>query len=239
MIIAHPKGILFAEVLEIKKTFQGLVPWLAVGEEYHRLPIHYIRRTAGLFEHGSLPITVVVTTSGDESNGIAHRGQLKDLNQTDMADLIEVDVANGKHRSANCANRHVAVREDGVILFRLQKVHCFAVTAGECNRVTFSQQIKSQFQIFDLVVNDKYRNTVGRRILGQIEIRSPHHVHFRITSAGLVGLKELGHSFDQTSLFNAMGHHGPIAVAAQQTVRSLKYVHPMCARRLKNIERWW
>ncbi len=49
----------------------------------------------------------------------------------------------------------------------------------------------------------------------------------------------LGHSFDQTSLFNAMGHHGPIAVAAQQTVRSLKYVHPMCARRLKNIERWW
>jgi len=50
----------------------------------------------------------------------------------------------------------------------------------------------------------------------------------------------LGHSFDQTSLYNAMGHFGsPMAFAAQQTVRSLRYVHPMCTRRLKNIERWW
>ena len=46
-------------------------------------------------------------------------------------------------------------------------------------------------------------------------------------------------SFDQTSLFNAVGlFGGSIGVAAQKALQSLPYKHPMCERKLKSLERF-
>jgi hypothetical protein len=45
-------------------------------------------------------------------------------------------------------------------------------------------------------------------------------------------------SFDQTSLFNAMGVRGEeLGTAASKTIKALPYVHPMCARRVQSMER--
>jgi len=45
-------------------------------------------------------------------------------------------------------------------------------------------------------------------------------------------------SFDQTSLYNAMRFRNePIGVAAHKTLKSLAFIHPMCVRRIKSMER--
>jgi hypothetical protein len=45
-------------------------------------------------------------------------------------------------------------------------------------------------------------------------------------------------SFDQTSLYNAVGFFaGSIGVAAQKALQSLPYRHPMCERKLRSLER--
>jgi hypothetical protein len=54
------------------------------------------------------------------------------------------------------------------------------------------------------------------------------------------GIEEffIRNSFDQTTLFNAAGLlHEQLGIAAGETLRSLRHVHPMCARRIQYQER--